>query len=614
MDKMMDIYQNNINILSKYRPDFLKLYQASMDKEKKYPCDEVIKKEAKNGSIIFSVKRNGKEVRLNSPYRPEMEAIKWAEQFECDNLNVNAILFGLGNGMFAQALLDRLKDDAKLFISEPSSQIFEKTLQCMDLTKLLTDERVYLCLDDINPDAFSDLLSGYTHWTNLETQIYGCHTGYDTLFTEAYRNFLMTIQKTDHLVQVNKDTQEFFAQKMVPNMLDNIKYIRESRLITDYIPKIPHDVPAIVVAAGPSLDKNIDELKRAKGKSFILAVDTAMRHLIKHGIMPDAMVTMDPGKPFDYMNDPKIKEIPLFCILEANHEILEFHKGIKIWIRGGNLIGKLFAKYHKEFGPYNPGGSVATAAFSVCVALEFKRVVLVGQDLAYQGNITHAGGEFSGVLNEKEGIKYIEGIDGNPVKSRHDWLIYLDWFEQSIKSVRDRMDVIDATEGGAMIHGSRIMTLCDVIDQYCNKEVDMTRILKEQDPVFTEKEYDDVRKDIQGYVTELKEIKRTAQKAEKNCEKSLKLLKEDPQNIKMNKLKQKILEAMGTIEQYTIYDIVDIYMSKTADKYLAGVFVVSDDNHKDEINMYLSAKMIFKDLARSANQLLPLFEKAAAEV
>lgn len=610
----MEIYQNNIETLKKYRPDFLRLYEQTISKKEKYPCDEIKTQVAKDGSVILIVQRDGKNVRLNSPYRPKSEAEKWAEQFECDNLNVNAILFGFGNGMFAQALLNRLKEDAKLFICEPNLQIFSQIMHCIDLTSIFADERVFLCFEDINPDDFYDLLSGYTHWTNLETQIYGYHTGYDKLFPEAYRDFLVSIQKADHLVQVNKDTQEYFAQKMVPNMLSNLKYIRESRLITDYIPNIPHDIPAIIVAAGPSLDKNIEELKRAKGKAFILAVDTAMRHLIKHDIMPDAIVTMDPAKPFQYMNDPVIQDIPLFCILEANHEILEFHQGIKIWIRGGSLIGKIFAKYHKDFGPYNPGGSVATAAFSVCVALQFKRVILVGQDLAYEGNITHAGGQVSGVRNEADGIKYIEGIDGKQVKSRHDWLIYLDWFEQSIKSVKDRMEVIDATEGGARIHGTRIMKLRDVINQYCGQKVNFGKILREQSPVFDEEEYQKVREDIQSFVGELHEIIEKAENAAKYCDKSLKLLKRDPENPKMNRLQQEILQDMEEIGKYTIYDIVDIYMSKTADKYLAGVFVVSEDSHKDEINMYLSAKMIFQDLTKSANKLLPLFEKAVAEV
>ena len=40
----------------------------------------------------------------------------------------------------------------------------------------------------------------------------------------------------------------------------------------------------------------------------------------------------------------------------------------------------------------------------------------MGQDLAYEGNITHAGGQVSKVRNEADGIKYIEGIDGKQVK------------------------------------------------------------------------------------------------------------------------------------------------------------------------------------------------------
>lgn len=611
---MEDVYQKNTEALKKYRPEFWTKYKQTAIKKAVNPCDKVEVIEARDGTKILQIEKNGKNVRLNSLYRPKREAEQWALQFSCDNLNVNAALFGMGNGMFAQALLECLRDDAKLFICEPCLQIFDKVMNDIDITSILIDPRVFLCIDDINPDDFYDLLSEFTHWTNLETQLHAYHTGYDIIFPEAYRNFLETIKKTNHLVQVNKDTQEHFSKIMVPNMLSNLKFIKDSRMITDYIPNIPHSVPAIIVAAGPSLDKNIEELKRAKGKSFILAVDTAMHHLIKHKIMPDAMVTMDPAKPLDYMNDPLLKDIPLFCILEANHKILEFHKGIKIWIRGGSLLSMIFSKYHKEFGPYNPGGSVATAAFSVCVALEFQRIVLVGQDLAYQGNVTHAGGEISSVLNEDSGVKMIEGINGELVKSRHDWMIYLDWFEQSIKSVKDDIEVIDATEGGAMIHGSRVMKLHDVINEYCNQEVDMEQILKKQPPTFNKKEYEGIRKDIQGFVVELQNIQEKAENAKKKCEISLELLNKNISNIELHELQQQILHEMEQIENCTIYDIVDIYMSKKTDKYLAGVFVISDDSRKDEVNMYLSAKMIFENLANSAERLLPLFEKAAKEV
>ena len=56
---------------------------------------------------------------------------------------------------------------------------------------------------------------------------------------------------------------------------------------------LPTDIPAIVVSAGPSLNKNIVELRKAKNKAFIVAVDTAVKPLVKAGIIPDLYVVVD---------------------------------------------------------------------------------------------------------------------------------------------------------------------------------------------------------------------------------------------------------------------------------------------------------------------------------
>ena len=53
----------------------------------------------------------------------------------------------------------------------------------------------------------------------------------------------------------------------------------------------------ILVSAGPSLNKNIMELKKAKNKAFIVATDTAVKPLLKAGIEPDLMVMVDGEKP-----------------------------------------------------------------------------------------------------------------------------------------------------------------------------------------------------------------------------------------------------------------------------------------------------------------------------
>ena len=48
----MEIYQNNIETLKKYRPDFLRLYEQTISKKEKYPCDEIKTQVAKDGSVI----------------------------------------------------------------------------------------------------------------------------------------------------------------------------------------------------------------------------------------------------------------------------------------------------------------------------------------------------------------------------------------------------------------------------------------------------------------------------------------------------------------------------------------------------------------------------------
>ena len=613
---MMDYFESNMNLLKQYRKSLYEHYKEKADakEEWKYPCEQIEVQEARDGNVIFSVTRNGKKVRLNSPYRPVAEAEKWAEQYPLRNIKTNILFFGMGNMAFAAALLKKMQEDAKLFIYEPCLEIFTASLHYVDMESFIGDGRVFFYFEDINSGEFYDHVRKYTHWTNIQSQVVCHHTGYEQLFEESYLTFLKLAKKNNQMTQVNKDTESFFSKKMVINSVKNMLYIKDSRMIGDYVGKIPVDIPAIIVAAGPSLDKNIMELKKAKGKAFIIAVDTAIRHLVKYEIMPDVMVTLDTAKPANYMNDAVVKDIPLFCGLESNNEIMQFHTGMKIWFKGGVFLEQLYQRYKKVFPPYNPGGSVATAAFAICCALGFERIVFIGQDLAYQGDVTHAGGEVSRVLNEEHGIQMVEGIDGKPVKSRHDWVIYLDWFEEAIQDMKDKIEVIDATEGGAMIHGSRLMTLNEVIEQYCQKEVDIAEIIQQQPPTYTEKEYLKLRKEIKGYLDEIKVTKNAAAKAEKACKEALKLLKTDSQNIRISQLQKDIFNANSRIEKQNIYNLMDIYISQVSTKYLANVFLISDDAHKDEINMYQSARMVYKAIYDASEELYPEFEQALQQI
>lgn len=75
-----------------------------------------------------------------------------------------------------------------------------------------------------------------------------------------------------------------------------------------------------MVAAGPSLNKNIQVLKKAKNRLFILAVDTAVKPLIKAGIKPDAFITIDAKKSPDLIKIDGAETIPVIAPPTAGYK------------------------------------------------------------------------------------------------------------------------------------------------------------------------------------------------------------------------------------------------------------------------------------------------------
>ena len=62
---------------------------------------------------------------------------------------------------------------------------------------------------------------------------------------------------------INKNTDIVISSRIINNTLMNFKHLCNCNIAKDLYGKFDKDVPAIIVAAGPSLDKNIDDLKQA---------------------------------------------------------------------------------------------------------------------------------------------------------------------------------------------------------------------------------------------------------------------------------------------------------------------------------------------------------------
>lgn len=597
----MGYLEENLKALE-LRKDLYEIVKEKIDKNE-YDCSYIEEVDAKDGNKVLCIDDNGKKVRLNSLYRPVQEAKKWAEQFDFNNINISVMMFGMGNGIFVREMMSRLEKDCFFFISEPDFNIFMYNMINQDITDILLDERLQIYIGNVNDNKLFKDIQIIMHWSMLPTQIVCSHPVYEKLYIDKYHDFLIEVKKSNTLEQTNMNTGAYLSHQSIVNILRNMHFIKESNYITEFMSDIPDDIPAIIVSAGPSLDKNIDELKRAEGKAFILATDTAVKYLLAHDIKFDAAITIDPRKSPKHMMDPRCADVPVFSALEGRNEILEANKGRKIWFRGAYFMGRLYAKHGKLFPVYNLGGSVATAAFNVCEVLKFKRIILIGQDLAYSGETSHAGGVKKSVPYEEQNIEWIEGIDGKKIRSRADWVIYRDWFEENIKNLKD-IDVIDATEGGALIRGTRLMKLSDVVDQYCNNDFEFGEIVDKKPYTFGKEEYEDIRKEILHLEREFYNIKDRAGEGKKAVDSLMKLVKSGNRSqVKENKYLKIIKKANNFIEKQPADELLDEYISEKVTDDMRNINCLTDDEDQNMIDTLKVTGVVYDALIESVEEL-----------
>ncbi|MBC7106903.1 MAG: motility associated factor glycosyltransferase family protein, partial [Firmicutes bacterium] len=122
----------------------------------------------------------------------------------------------------------------------------------------------------------------------------------------------------------------------------------------------------------------------------------------------------------------------------------------------------------EDLGLVWSGGSVANVAFSVAYLMGLNPIIFIGQDLAYGDGCTHSRlleHQEPADWEKREGFIPVEGNLGGIVYTKSTWLSFREWFERVFAAVQDRT-IINATEGGARIRGTLVMTLREALRDY----------------------------------------------------------------------------------------------------------------------------------------------------
>ncbi|MFB3787944.1 MAG: motility associated factor glycosyltransferase family protein [bacterium] len=460
-----------------------------------------------SGAPTLIVQTSGKTYALHHPEDPLGHARQWLESRPEWKKARNIAVLGCGLG-YIPILLHRAQPKLQhLFVLEPSLSVFRQALRIAEMQPLLVDPRVHFVVGSEPGAVYKAMLQCLMDLVANPLFFLGV-ASITTAFPEWARSAEQEIQDVLRLGKSGLRTKFRDAPLTLHNLFRNLAAVAAAPGLNSLEERL-HGVPAIIVAAGPSLKKNIQDLKKAGDHFLIIATDTAFEPLRRAGVTPHLVVTVDPtelnlkhfqtsayGPETVLLFDPEARpELPprfsrWMTFLTDKHPFFE-------WLK--QRIG--------DKGMLHKGGMVSQAGIYAAHYWGCRPIILAGQDLALdpdtgdthdprtalcrnarylEGDMNHVdfprGVDESGADLSREALYWVEGVDGRPVPTLHNLLVYLRMLEEDIRMMR--LDVIDATEGGAKIQGTRILRLADAIARYWNDSIDVRRVLDKAGKVY----------------------------------------------------------------------------------------------------------------------------------
>ena len=473
----------------------------SLKKRQKY---FMVDYEELEDSINSGEQKKETEYCTESKYDMEYPAEVWCEQFTTVGYDLIIYIYGIGNYFYLKKFVDKVKF-AVAVVYEPNARYFTEFL-CEDVESVLTAENVYFITGKERYQLLKKTLDNFLTYNNRKKLVLANIPNYVKRYENDYEEYCNIIKtKCDNIV-FDKSTQILHEQIQSYNYLNNIfKLIDEAGIqeLSDVVQEFVN-YPAVIVSAGPSLDKNVKILNEYKGMVFIVAVDASLNTLKENNVIPDLVVTMDPKfEKINAMCDKRYNNLPMIVNVISGYKLLKSHTGRKFFdLQQNNFIGTIADEYNKILPILGTGGSVANSAFSFLEFAGFKNIILIGQDLSYPNNRLHANGAFENERDiEAESGKYyyVRDIYGNKVLTEKNMDLYRLWFENAIAG-NSSLNVIDATEGGALIKGTTIMTLNEAMDIYAfDKKQNFTNIINKARYLFDDNMKSCVKEEIIKY-------------------------------------------------------------------------------------------------------------------
>lgn len=378
------------------------------------------------------------------------------------------VVIGFGFGYLLDAL-ERRGAATKILAVEPVPAIARAMLSRRDCRDWLTSGRLALLVGPAFPDAMEAWkLFGRDAATPpvLVTPLVEREFPTETADARA------AVARIVAGVKANAVARRKFAGRYLLNTLRNLPLLAEEGDASALF-NLFERVPAIVVAAGPSLDATLPGIKAAQGRALIITVDTAIRPLLAAGIQPHLAVAVDPSDiNAQHLTGLPPTNIPLVGEGSLDPSVLpEFHGRTFTFRVSDHQPWPWLRSVGLDRGGLQAWGSVLTTAFDLAIKVGCDPIVFAGADLAYTRGLQYCRNTayephwkylntdeeraeaFKAYLAQKPHSLQPD-IHRQPTITTREFMQFRDWIVARASGVRGR-SILNAT-GGGILHGGPI--------------------------------------------------------------------------------------------------------------------------------------------------------------
>ncbi|HEE9606650.1 TPA: motility associated factor glycosyltransferase family protein, partial [Campylobacter jejuni subsp. jejuni] len=377
--------------------------------------------------------------------------------------------YGFGNGVLFKALLQN-KNHQHIVVFEKDIEIIWIMFHILDFSSELQSARLMvLNTNKLEIQDYNELCSSKPFFQF--SRIY-----FLELMSHYYERF------HEDVLELNKKLAENFKNSIVSHGNDPLDALQG---IEQFVYNLPQMIThpsykellskrkgvsdtAIIVSTGPSLTKQLPLLKKYANKATIFCADSSYPILAKHGIKPDYVLSLEriPLTSEFFNNDFGEFDKDIMFIVKSvthPHTIKYLQKNNRAFILVSTYAS--FIQYLKldYFGYFNMGKSVANMSYLLTEYLNYKNIILIGQDLAYaKDGFSHTKDyknldKHEGHFQRDKGKFQCLAYGGNgKVESSEIWTMFRLIFENDINYFQKLFNITtyNCTEGGARIEGT----------------------------------------------------------------------------------------------------------------------------------------------------------------